>query len=442
MKSKIFINYRKDDSPWNSLALYQELIRHFGKDNIFKDFNTILPGADFVESIEEALKSCDVLLVLISESWANIKDKNGNLRINNDDDFVRIEIATALKQNIKVIPVLFDNAVLPHASELPEDLKNLSRRQSIEIDKTRFEADTTKLVETIKKILASNQGRENTAVHSQTENIKELQPFNSTSQKETTDAPGKTFKARRIIVLLVVLAGISVLAYFLLFRDSHKTAQTGIASSTIADSNASNIDTANGSSIVKAADSTTTTTGHIKKDSASTASVTTGKPEIKKDDDAVPGKVKPQNRVYKKFSEAYEAVFKDAAFAFIHVRGDSFPKRRTELTSYHTKVNITDPSVEGKVVYIKTNEWSFNFSIKGPKENETEKFRETENMIIHSFNRKNMKYEKNISTYEGRTPNPLQSFRYSALPYQVEFDRIIIGDHYQHHVVIIYEPPG
>lgn len=150
MNKKIFINYRKEDSPWNSVALYQELIKHFPKGNIFKDFNTLRPGEDFVESIEKALASCDVLLVLISENWLTIQDAKGNKRINNTDDFVRLEIATALKRNICVIPVLFDNATLPHEDELPDELKKLTRRQSIEIDKTRFEADTERLVEAIK----------------------------------------------------------------------------------------------------------------------------------------------------------------------------------------------------------------------------------------------------------------------------------------------------
>lgn len=150
MNAKIFMNYRKDDSPWNSLALYQELIKHFPKSNIFKDFNTISPGVDFEESIENALESCDVLLVLISNQWLNITDANGNRRINNENDYVHLEIATALKRNICVIPVLFDDAALPAADELPVDLKKLTRRQFIEIDKTRFEADTTKLVEAIK----------------------------------------------------------------------------------------------------------------------------------------------------------------------------------------------------------------------------------------------------------------------------------------------------
>lgn len=160
MNNKIFINYRQDDSPWNSLALYQELLKHFSKDTIFKDFNTITPGADFVESIENALETCDVLLVLIDENWMTIEDKKGNRRIKDPNDFVRLEIAVALKRNIPVIPILFENAKLPLADELPEDLKNLAQRQSIEIGKTRFESDVKRLVEAIRKSLSNGNNRE------------------------------------------------------------------------------------------------------------------------------------------------------------------------------------------------------------------------------------------------------------------------------------------
>ncbi len=102
----IFINYRKDDSSWNALALYNELQKYFSREQIFKDFNTILPGDDFVVSIDNALRKCDVLLVVIGKSWLDMKDVTGQRRLDDPDDFVRLEVATALARNIQVIPVL------------------------------------------------------------------------------------------------------------------------------------------------------------------------------------------------------------------------------------------------------------------------------------------------------------------------------------------------
>lgn len=149
----IFINYRKDDSSWNALALYNELQKYFSKDQIFKDFNTILPGDDFVISIDNALRKCDVLIVVIGKNWSDIKDSSGKRRLDDKDDFVRLEIATALARNIQVIPVLFDDTPMPRSDDLPEDLKSLYRRQFIEIDSKRFDDDVRNLAEAIKKIL-------------------------------------------------------------------------------------------------------------------------------------------------------------------------------------------------------------------------------------------------------------------------------------------------
>ena len=155
----IFINYRKDDSRWNALALYNELQKYFDKDQIFKDFNTILPGDDFVFSIENALRKCDVLLVIIGKTWLDIADEKGRRRLDDPDDFVRLEVSTALSRNIQVIPVLFDNVSMPRADDLPENMRMLYRRQFVQIDNTRFEDDVRNLAEAINKVLPDGQVR-------------------------------------------------------------------------------------------------------------------------------------------------------------------------------------------------------------------------------------------------------------------------------------------
>lgn len=149
----IFINYRKDDSSWNALALYNELQKYFSKDQIFKDFNTILPGDDFVVSIDNALRKCDVLLVVIGKSWLDMKDVTGKRRLDDQDDFVRLEVATALARNIQVIPVLFDDVTMPRPEQLPQNMSALYRRQFVEIDSKRFEDDVRNLADAIKKVL-------------------------------------------------------------------------------------------------------------------------------------------------------------------------------------------------------------------------------------------------------------------------------------------------
>jgi hypothetical protein len=149
----IFINYRKDDSNWNALALYNDLQKYFSKDQLFKDFNAILPGDDFVVSIQNALNKCDVLLVVIGKNWLYMEGADGKRRLDDPDYFVRLEVATALERGIQVVPVLFDDTPMPKAEELPENLRSLVRRQFIEIDPKRFDDDVRKLAESLKKIM-------------------------------------------------------------------------------------------------------------------------------------------------------------------------------------------------------------------------------------------------------------------------------------------------
>jgi Interferon-induced transmembrane protein/TIR domain len=157
MSGTIFINYRKDDSSWNALALYNELQKYFPKESIFKDFNTIRPGDDFVESIQKALSHCNVLLIVMSKNWLQVKDKHGNRRLDDPDDLVRIEISTAIERHIQVIPVLFDNIPMPTSADLPDNLRSLPRRQYVEIETTRFESDVKKLAEAIKELLPAEE---------------------------------------------------------------------------------------------------------------------------------------------------------------------------------------------------------------------------------------------------------------------------------------------
>ena len=116
---RIFIAYRRQDTAWPAGRLYEELVEQFGAGQLFKDINTIDPGADFTKRIKAAVASCDVLLALIGPLWLTITDENGHRRLDNPEDWVRLEIETALKRKIRVIPILVDEARMPQASELP-----------------------------------------------------------------------------------------------------------------------------------------------------------------------------------------------------------------------------------------------------------------------------------------------------------------------------------
>ena len=110
------------------------------------DIDTIEPGVDFVETIEKAVGSCDVLIALIGKQWLTITDPAGRRRLDNPADFVRLEIKTALERNIRVIPALIPGAAMPRSQDLPDELEKLTRRNAIEISDTRFREDVDRLI--------------------------------------------------------------------------------------------------------------------------------------------------------------------------------------------------------------------------------------------------------------------------------------------------------
>ena len=110
------------------------LVEHFSAEQVFKDVDNIDPGDDFVERITGAVASCDVLLALIGPDWLTITDENGQRRLDKPEDYVRVEIETALKRKIRVIPILVDPARMPHANQLPPTLAPLARRNAVEIN--------------------------------------------------------------------------------------------------------------------------------------------------------------------------------------------------------------------------------------------------------------------------------------------------------------------
>ena len=102
-------------------------------------------------AINKGLNNCNVFLVIIGKDWVDIKNSSGNRRLDDPIDFVRMEIATALKRGIRVIPVLFDNIEMPQKETLPEDIQGLCNRQAIAVDKVSLRSDVERLAAVIRK---------------------------------------------------------------------------------------------------------------------------------------------------------------------------------------------------------------------------------------------------------------------------------------------------
>lgn len=122
----IFISYRRAESSAYVGRLYDRLVEAFGKPNVFKDVDNIPPGVDFRYVLAQAISRCDIVLVVIGKQWLSITDDYGRRRIDDPDDFVRIEVASALmRPNCLVVPVLLQNTPMPPAHYLPPDLHPL-----------------------------------------------------------------------------------------------------------------------------------------------------------------------------------------------------------------------------------------------------------------------------------------------------------------------------
>ncbi|HJV30436.1 MAG TPA: toll/interleukin-1 receptor domain-containing protein [Gaiellaceae bacterium] len=148
---RIFISYRREETAYPAGWLFDRLGERFGADQVFKDVDSIDPGDDYVQRINTAVGSCDVLLALIGDEWLTITDDDGRRRLEKSDDFVRVEIEAALGRGVRVIPVLVDGATMPDAEELPPSLAALARRQALELSPNRFEFDTDRLLAVLEK---------------------------------------------------------------------------------------------------------------------------------------------------------------------------------------------------------------------------------------------------------------------------------------------------
>ena len=150
--SGIFISYRREDARGDAGRLADYLKERLGKNQIFRDIDTIEPGLDFVKAINKAVTSCDVLLALIGSRWLTATDNKGMPRLNDANDYLRLEIAAALNRDIRVIPVLVGGASMPSAEELPDVLKELARRQAYDLSDKHWDYDVAELIDVIEKV--------------------------------------------------------------------------------------------------------------------------------------------------------------------------------------------------------------------------------------------------------------------------------------------------
>jgi hypothetical protein len=145
--TKVFLCYRREDSGGYAGRIQDQLAQAFGSDVLFMDVDATPLGVNFIRVLHNEIAKCDVLLAVIGRNWLDARDEDGNRRLENPNDFVRVEIGAALQRNIPVVPILLDGARIPDVRQLPKELEELSFRNGIDVRLASFHNDVSRLIQ-------------------------------------------------------------------------------------------------------------------------------------------------------------------------------------------------------------------------------------------------------------------------------------------------------
>lgn len=161
---KLFISYRRSDSEETTGRIYDRLKEEFGRENVFRDIDTIPLTTKFADYLKEWLADTTVVVAVIGPDWMSVADSNGNRRIDDPEDYVRLEILTALSLGISIVPVIVRRAQFPRRNDLPEELRALNdwNGQPVRPDPD-FHGDMNKLIRQIQGATNADAPEERTS---------------------------------------------------------------------------------------------------------------------------------------------------------------------------------------------------------------------------------------------------------------------------------------
>lgn len=150
---KVFICYRREETGAHAGRIYDSMVARFGEENAFMDLE-LAPGVDFVEHITNVVSGCLALIIVMGPHWATVEDAGGRRRLDDPEDFVRLEVQNALRRDdVTPIPVLVGGAQMPRAEDLPAELRPLTRRNALEMSDGRWRYDVNRLMSTLDELL-------------------------------------------------------------------------------------------------------------------------------------------------------------------------------------------------------------------------------------------------------------------------------------------------
>jgi len=184
---RIFVNYRRGDVSHAAARLCDQLIKHF---EVFLDVDSIRGGMDFVAVMTHAVTTSNVLLAIIGSGWVSITDSKGRRRLEDPNDYVRLEIQTALDHHVPVIPVLIDDAAFPDPQDIPDRLRPMMRINGRRLRHESFRSDSDRLIADIKRLSEADTpviGTTPTAAIRREQDARQVQPAYTQEEPQPGD---------------------------------------------------------------------------------------------------------------------------------------------------------------------------------------------------------------------------------------------------------------
>jgi TIR domain len=199
----ICISYRRADSQAITGRIFDRLIANYGKDSIFIDIDHIPAGTDFRQYLAKTLLKASVLLTVVGPKWLGA-GKSGPDRIHDEADPVRVEVETALRNGLAIIPVLIGSRKMPSPNQLPESLKEFVYLNAVTVDPgVDFDHHMQRLITNIDAILATKRKAAARPPASQSvsarRNVTQVRPSRVSGQHSSRPAPATTDSRERRI---------------------------------------------------------------------------------------------------------------------------------------------------------------------------------------------------------------------------------------------------
>jgi len=214
--SNIFISYRREDSADATGRINDRLTNYYGRNSVFTDVDNIPLGVDFRTYLDNEVAQCEVLLAVIGKDWLKVENAEKNIRLSDTTDFVRIEIESALRRDIPVIPLLVRGASVPSVEELPEALQKLAFRNAIEVrPDPDFNNDVNRLILNIDNHLQqTNSDEQNYGNNTNTESEQLIKAEGDGAQVKWST---RILRFLGVFILLPIAYFVASLPFLLLF---------------------------------------------------------------------------------------------------------------------------------------------------------------------------------------------------------------------------------